>query len=154
CKNCRVEYLFRSDEKRFALYGSNPVFGGNGELKLYRANPKGCQVCNNGSHQSGGLKGRRGVIEVLELTPEIQEAILNGISPSLLRRSQIAEGTFKDLWDDGLRLVFEGVIGFEQLEKELRPYLSDRVGAPKNRQEKAGFRPVRESGTSSLVAQL
>ena len=100
------------------------------------------------------MKGRRGVIEVLELTPEIQEAILNGISPSLLRRSQIAEGTFKDLWDDGLRLVFEGVIGFEQLEKELRPYLSDRVGAPKNRQEKAGFRPVRESGTSSLVAQL
>jgi general secretion pathway protein E len=71
-----------------------------------------------------------------------------------LRRSQIAEGTFKDLWDDGLRLVFEGVIGFEQLEKELRPYLSDRVGAPKNRHEKAGIRPIREASTSSLVAQL
>ncbi len=154
CKSCKVEYLFRSDEKRFALYGSNPVFGSNGDLKLYRANPKGCQVCNNGSHQSGGLKGRLGVIEVLELTPEIQEAILNGISPSLLRRSQIAEGTFKDLWDDGLRLVFEGVIGFEQLEKELRPYLSDRVGAPKNRHEKAGIRPIREASTSSLVPQL
>ena len=154
CKSCKVEYLFRSDEKRFALYGSNPVFGSNGDLKLYRANPKGCQVCNNGSHQSGGLKGRRGVIEVLELTPEIQEAILNGISPSLLRRSQIAEGTFKDLWDDGLRLVFEGVIGFEQLEKELRPYLSDRVGAPKNLQEKTGIRPTREASTSSLVPQL
>lgn len=154
CKHCRIEYLFRSDEARFAMYGSNPVFNGNGDLKLYRANPKGCQVCTNGPHQSGGLKGRRGVIEILELKPEIQEAILNGISPSLLRRSQIAEGTFKDLWDDGLRLVLEGSLGFEQLEKELRPYLSDRVGAPRGRSERASPRQAREPSTSSMLPQL
>lgn len=154
CKSCRVEYLFRSDEQRFSLYGSNPVFNGNGDLKLYRANPKGCQICNTSGHQSGGLKGRRGVIEILEMTPEIQEAVLGGITASQLRRSQLLEGTFKDLWDDGLRLVADGVVGFEQLEKELGPYSSHRMGARPNRTETPAGSRVPSQGMSGLVAQL
>jgi len=61
------------------------------------------------------------------MTADVQVALLNGANPSILRRKQIAEGSFEDLWDDGLRLIAEGVIGFDQLEAQLKPYEVDRV---------------------------
>lgn len=128
CSKCKVEYLFKSDAKRFEIYGSDKNFNMDGDLRLFRANRNGCKACNPDDRKAGGLKGRRGIIEILEVTPSVQEAILAGVSPSVLRRSQLANGTFEDLWTDGLRLVKDGVVGFEQLEAELRPYISDRVG--------------------------
>lgn len=131
CPSCKDEYLLKSDPNRFQTYGRDPIFNGGGEIKVYRANPNGCAACNADGRKSGGLKGRRGIIEILEITPEVQEAILAGEAPGVLRRSQLAKGTFEDLWVDGLRLVKEGVIGFEQLEAELRPYLAERTAAAK-----------------------
>lgn len=128
CPKCKVEYLLRSDPAQFALYGNDPVFANDHNVRIYRANPKGCDHCNPLGGAVGGLKGRRGIIEILEMTPGIQEHILGGVSPSILRRSQIANGTFKDLWSDGLRLVKEGFVGIEQVQSELRPYMTDRIG--------------------------
>lgn len=122
CIHCRDEYLFRSDQARFARYGTNRVFQGDGELRLYRAKPEGCDQCNTDRRRSGGMKGRVAVIEILEVGPEVQKAILDGTPPGELRRSQIKSGSFDDLWIDGLRLVKEGVIGFEQLESTLDAY--------------------------------
>lgn len=153
CKSCKVEYLFRSDEKRFALYGSNPVFGSNGDLKLYRANPKGCQVCNNGSHQSGGLKGRRGVIGTRAYAGNSGghfEWNLPQLAETLPNRRRDLQGPLGRWFAPSVRRCDR----VRAARKELRPYLSDRVGAPKNRHEKAGIRPIREASTSSLVAQL
>ena len=61
------------------------------------------------------------------MTADVQVALLNGVNPSILRRKQIAEGSFEDLWDDGVRLIAEGVIGFDQLGAQLKPYEVDRV---------------------------
>jgi type II secretory ATPase GspE/PulE/Tfp pilus assembly ATPase PilB-like protein len=127
CGHCKVEYLFRSDAKRFGLYGQDRIFNGNGELRVFRANPDGCAHCNPDGRSAGGLKGRRSIIEILELEPEVQEAILSGVPPSVLRRSQIANGQFDDLWTDALRLVKEGVVGFEQIETTLPAFASQRV---------------------------
>jgi type II secretory ATPase GspE/PulE/Tfp pilus assembly ATPase PilB-like protein len=130
CKQCRQQYEFRTDVERFKLYGDHPLFkekGGN--TLIYRANPEGCSECKmTESHHSGGLKGRRSVLEILELTPDVQLALLLGETPSLMRRRQMAEGTFNDLWDDALRLIVEGVVGFTELEAELKDYLRDRTG--------------------------
>lgn len=128
CPDCKVQYLLRTDKHQFDMYGNDPVFNGDHDVVIYRANTKGCSTCNPQGAAIGGLKGRRGIIEILEMTPGIQEAILAGVSPSVLRRSQIANGSFKDLWSDGLRLVKEGVVGIAQIEATLRPYLTDRVG--------------------------
>lgn len=125
CVVCKVQYRLKSMPDEHFLYGSNPVFNDDPDALVYRANPAGCSACGVGS---GGLKGRCGVLEILEFTPEIQEAILDGISPSLLRRSSIANGKFLDLWDDGLRLVKSGVTSLEELELTLRPYMTDRIG--------------------------
>jgi general secretion pathway protein E len=124
CTGCRVEYRFKDSVKQASLYGLNQVFNGNTDVCLYRANPKGCEKCGQ---ESGGMKGRAGILEVLEFTPDVQEAILSGVSPNAMRRSSIADGTFLDLWDDGLRLVKDGITSFEELEKHLRPYLTDRL---------------------------
>jgi general secretion pathway protein E len=128
CPQCRVPYELRTNAKQMELYVGNPVFDfQKGDTVIYRANPSGCSMCKaNDTHNSGGLKGRRGIIEILEITPDVQVAILEGENLTLMRRRQIAEGTFKDLWTDGLRLVADGIIGIEQLENNLKPYLEDR----------------------------
>ncbi|KZN20766.1 MULTISPECIES: GspE/PulE family protein [Pseudomonas] len=128
CSNCKEQYEFRTDLTRFTKYGTHSSFKNNADKTLlYRASRDGCSECKlTESHHSGGLKGRRGVVEIWELTPDVKMALLFGETPSLLRRRQMAEGTFKDLWDDGLRLVVDGVIGFSELEAELKDYLEDR----------------------------
>lgn len=127
CVDCRKPYIFGADKPRFKTYSGNLVFANctnPEELQLYKANPQGCKTCGP---DSGGLKGRHAILEILEVTPEIQEVILQGQNPSVMRRIGIANGTFNDLWDDGLRLVRDGVISFDQLEKVLRPYMNDRI---------------------------
>ncbi|MAG65509.1 MAG: pilus assembly protein [Pseudomonadales bacterium] len=129
CQSCRVAYELRTNSKQLATYGNHPAFAyQKGATVLYRANPNGCSACKaNESHNSAGLKGRRGIIEILEITPDVQNAILDGENLTLMRRRQISEGTFKDLWDDGLRLVADGIVGIEQLEANLKPFIEDRA---------------------------
>lgn len=125
CPSCRVQYRLCDDDKQFQRYGAHKAFSTLGpESVVYKASPNGCAQCSKGF--GPGLKGRRGVIEILSMTPEVQVAILEGVNPSILRRRQIQEGSFEDLWDDGLRLVSEGVVGFEELEEVLKDYEQDR----------------------------
>jgi type II secretory ATPase GspE/PulE/Tfp pilus assembly ATPase PilB-like protein len=124
CTICKIQYRLKDDPARFAMYGKDIAFSNlQGETLLYKANRTGCAKCGT---QSAGEKGRQGVMEILEMTADVQMAILNGVNPTIIRRRQIAEGTFEDLWADGLRLVAAGKIGFEQLESELKPYDLDR----------------------------
>lgn len=123
CPHCRVKTRLADDPVRFVKYGSNGVFNGESEPIVYKANPNGCSECKAGAN---GMKGRTGIIEILRFTPEIQDAILDGVPGRVLRRSGLEEGTFKDLWDDGLRLVKAGVTTLEELERRLNPYLDDR----------------------------
>lgn len=127
CGNCKIEYKFGDDERRFKMYGSNRRFNGNSAQVLYRANKEGCPACTKGKgHKSGGLSGRQAVLEILEVTQEIQQQIIDREGPAQMRRGHIADGSFSDLWDDGLRHVADGILGFEQLEQLLKPYLFDR----------------------------
>lgn len=129
CQSCRIAYELRTNPKQFDTYGNHPAFEfQKGATVLYRANPNGCSTCKaNDSHNSSGLKGRRGIIEILEITPDVQNAILDGENLTLMRRRQLSEGTFKDLWDDGLRLVADGFVGIDQLEASLKPFIEDRA---------------------------
>lgn len=124
CKHCKVEYRLQDDAERLREYGQNKAFlPAMGETKLYRISPGGCDHCGK-----TGQKGRHGIIEILEFTPQIQLELLKGANPSILRLEHIESGTFEDLWDDGLRLVAEGIIAFDQLEAVLKPYQMERVG--------------------------
>lgn len=124
CEKCKVVSSLKTDQMRFTKYGQHKAFQElGGETLVYSKNEAGCGHCNG-----YGEKGRRGIIEIFEMTAAAQIELLGGKNPSILRREQISAGTFEDLWDDGLRLVAEGSISFEQLENELKPYEVDRVG--------------------------
>lgn len=124
CTRCKVAYRLSDEPRSLRTYVHNKAFKTDqGETVLYKANPNGCDYCGK-----TGLKGRHGVVEILELTPEFQVALLQGANPSILRLQQIKDGTFEDLWDDGLRLVADGIVGIDQLEDVLKPYQMERVG--------------------------
>lgn len=124
CKHCRKPHRLTDDAKRYAIYSGNAAFAGTTDPVVYQANPDGCEHCRTGF---GGMKGRIGVVEILLVTPDIQDAMLLGTPGRVLRRQGLASGSFRDMWDDGLRLVKEGITTLEELEKTLDPYLTDRT---------------------------
>lgn len=124
CKHCKVPYRLQDDAVNLRTYGQNKAFAKcKGETLLYKVNPAGCDHCGK-----AGQKGRHSIIEILEMTPEIQLALLKGSNPSILRLESIGNGSFEDLWDDGLRLVADGTVALSQLEEVLKPYQMERVG--------------------------
>ena len=124
CPHCKKQHRLTDDATRYAIYSGNPAFAGSTDPVIYKANPEGCDQCKSGF---GGMKGRIGVVEILQITPDIQDAMLLGTPGRVLRRRGLASGSFRDMWDDGLRLVKEGITTLEELEKTLDPYLTDRT---------------------------
>ena len=93
-----------------------------GSIKLYEG--KGCPHCSG-----TGYKGRLGVFEVMEMTPNIQEAVASSVTESQLRKIALKEG-MNTLRGDGLLKAKQGVTTLDQvlektvLQKEsLPPYL-------------------------------
>ena len=71
--------------------------------------PVGCQECLK------GYKGRIAVHEVLDITPEIRDAITNNIPKEELRKLVYKEGSTQTLLQDGLRKVVNGLTSFEEI---------------------------------------
>ena len=64
---------------------------------------QGCQTCKN-----VGFKGRRGIYEIMVMTPRIREMTFNVDTTDNIRRQAVHDG-MHTLLDDGIRKVFEGV---------------------------------------------
>ena len=62
-----------------------------------------------------------GIFEILELTEEIKELIMNGKS-SIDIRKQALQGNYKPLIIDGIRKVIEGHTTLQELNKKLLFY--------------------------------
>ncbi|MGW8271859.1 MAG: type IV-A pilus assembly ATPase PilB, partial [Thermodesulfovibrionales bacterium] len=76
-------------------------------VKVYRG--KGCPACNN-----SGYKGRVALYEVMVITEEIKELILEGASSLDIKRQAI-KGGMKTLRMSGLTKVKEGVTSIEEV---------------------------------------
>lgn len=61
-----------------------------------------------------GTKGRMGVYEILEMTPELEKIILSTPSESKIEEEARRQGMIT-MWQDGIMKVLEGIIGMEQL---------------------------------------
>ncbi|MGH9323048.1 MAG: type IV-A pilus assembly ATPase PilB [Vicinamibacteria bacterium] len=73
---------------------------------------RGCNLCNN-----TGYKGRVGLYEVLELTDDIRQLILEGASAIELKQKAIEEGMVS-LRRSGLTKVRDGVTTLEEVVRE------------------------------------
>ena len=70
-----------------------------------------CLTCNG-----RGYLGRIGVFEYLEVTPEIRQMIREKADGSAIRRVALEQG-MTPMWDNGLRLVKQGIVSIEELQR-------------------------------------
>ena len=73
----------------------------------------GCKYCNN-----TGYYERIGIFEILDITEEIKELIVNGASSMEIRKKAI-EQNYRPLLIDGIKKVIKGETTLEELNKKL-----------------------------------
>src|SRR6185436_2920187 len=96
CRGCREPYEI--EEESLVPYGH--VSTGAGKITVYRG--KGCQACN-----FTGMKGRVAIYEIMSISEELRDMILEEASTAELREQAQKEG-MKTLRQAGLQKVLEG----------------------------------------------
>ncbi|NYE60469.1 general secretion pathway protein E/type IV pilus assembly protein PilB [Duganella sp. 1224] len=113
CTACREAHV--ADDIERQLLG---IPEDAGPQTLYH--PVGCDKC---AHQ--GYKGRIAIIELLKMTPALDELVARRVSTRELKTAAAAGG-FHSLIDDGLRRVREGVTTLEEVGRVVD--LTERLG--------------------------
>jgi type IV pilus assembly protein PilB len=103
CTKCKKEYLASEHEKRILGVEEGK------SLLLYKG--EGCAFCNN-----TGYVGRTGVYEIMEVSREHKEAILNSKSSDEIRDLSIQNG-MKTLGISCKQMVVKGITTVEELVK-------------------------------------
>ncbi len=73
---------------------------------------KGCDYCNN-----TGYRGRMGIYEIMTLTDEMREAIMNRASSNVLREMAIRNG-MRTMRESGILGIYDGMTTIEEVVKE------------------------------------
>ena len=94
--HCRVKYQPTPEEME--VYQAEM---GNEEIVFYKG--EGCQSCNE-----TGFLGRIGVYEVLSISDEIRQMLVDNASAGQLKAQALKEG-FVSLRHDGMQKVKEGI---------------------------------------------
>ncbi len=103
CPSCRKPY--KPSEEEIVALSLDPIK--DKELELYRGT--GCSACGD-----TGYKGRLGIFEVLTLTDEIRELILNNGSNSEIYK-KARESGMRTLKEDGIEKVKRGYTTIEEV---------------------------------------
>ena len=106
CQKCKAPETL--DRKRLLQVGFTEKQIDQKDFKLYKA--KGCAACNG-----LGYKGRVGFFELMEVTPEVAEAIQAEVPEEQLRKVAIAEGGMIPLRQAGLKKVMQGVTDVDEV---------------------------------------
>ena len=115
CKNCREQYHPSREEfeEIVMVYGKGPFEATEieytPELTLYR--PVGCEVCSG-----TGYKGRMGIHELMEGTPQIKRLIKKQASSEDLFTQAEKDG-MTTLKQDGIKKVFQGLTDINELRR-------------------------------------
>jgi type IV pilus assembly protein PilB len=107
CKNCKQEIQPPSQAVLLEL-GFEPHEVET--LKVFRG--AGCKVCNG-----SGYKGRVGLYEVMEITPEVKEAIIMNVTSVELKKVAVANGMIT-LRRSGLQKVRDEMTTIEEVVRE------------------------------------
>lgn len=103
CPECKKSYLASDYEKRILAIAQDE------ELILYKGN--GCGFC-----KGSGYIGRTGVYEIMEITREHKDAIINTNNSEILKEISIKNG-MRTLGQACKELVLQGVTTVEELVK-------------------------------------
>lgn len=115
CPECRKQRAFTQEEKRI-ITNIGKRYGVEFDLSGKTFEAVGCKHCNN-----TGYYERIGIFEVLDVTDEIKEEIMNGKSSLEIRREALKQN-YKPLVVDGINKIIQGHTTLEELNKKLLIY--------------------------------
>jgi type II secretory ATPase GspE/PulE/Tfp pilus assembly ATPase PilB-like protein len=115
CNNCQESYHpsqeefedIQSDYGQEALTKAGHIY--NSQIQLYRS--LGCEKCSG-----SGYKGRVGIHELMEGTPEIKQLIKKNATSHDLAVQAVEEG-MTTLKQDGIRKVFQGLTDIGEVRR-------------------------------------
>lgn len=114
CGDCKEEYEPGADIQKILEKTLKEIPGKEkggiseeGPYKLFRA--KGCKFCRGDGH-----KGRIGIFEILEMTPELEEIIIGEATDSKLRAEGERQG-MTTMFQDAILKALRGDISFEEV---------------------------------------
>lgn len=112
CPKCKKERPFNSEEKAI-IDKIGKKYGVDFDTNGTTYDAVGCKHCNN-----TGYYERIAVFEILDVTDDIKEAIMNGKSSIEIRKEALANG-YKPLIVDGIDKVIKGYTTLEELNNKL-----------------------------------
>ena len=115
CPKCRKERAYNSEEKKI-IETIGKRYGVNFDLSGKTFDAIGCSYCND-----TGYYERIGIFEILNLTDEIKEEILNGKS-SIEIRKEALKNNYKPLIVDGINKVIQGHTNLDEINNKLLVY--------------------------------
>lgn len=115
CPECKRERDYTEEEKRI-IETISKKYGVEFDLSGKTYDAIGCKHCNN-----TGFYDRIGIFEMLEITDEIKQEIMNGKS-SIEIRNEALKQKYKPLVVDGIRKIVQGYTTLEELNKKLLIY--------------------------------
>lgn len=106
CLKCKEEYV-PSDEELMELQLTRQSLT---DQTLYRG--RGCENCNH-----SGFKGRRALFEILRMTDQLREMIMQEVTTAALRVEAQLSG-MTTLRDSGMAALFEGQTTIDEIVRE------------------------------------
>lgn len=113
CPDCRYSYSVTANEAKSMFAGASKFFKGSKKVTLYKG--KGCESCGN-----TGYKGRVGIYELLEITPEIETLIINRATSADINQYARKKG-MKLMFEDGFSKALSGLTTLEELLRVAAP---------------------------------
>lgn len=114
CDNCRepiqmnrVELIKSLPEEVITRY-----FGNSPQIKMFKG--RGCKICF-----LSGYSGRIGIFEVLEVSNDIKELIMEKSDSDVIKRKAMEDG-MSSMLDDGLQKVAKGLTTIEEVLRATR----------------------------------
>ncbi|MFC1582749.1 GspE/PulE family protein, partial [Planctomycetota bacterium] len=110
CPKCRLEH---EPNEREAVLLELDKFKVD---TIYKANPKGCQKCNQ-----IGYKGRVGTHELLVMNEPLRDAVNKGMNTDEVKRTAVEEAGMITLHKDSMEKVRQGITDLEEALRCVKP---------------------------------
>ncbi|MCF0125190.1 MAG: type II/IV secretion system protein [Clostridia bacterium] len=112
CTKCRHERPFNSEEKKI-IEEIGKRYDIKFDLSGNTYDAVGCKQCNN-----TGYYERVGIFEILNITDDVKEEIMNGKSSIEIRKAALSN-RYKPMIVDGINKVIKGITTLEELNNKL-----------------------------------
>ncbi|MBI5413185.1 type II/IV secretion system protein [Candidatus Peregrinibacteria bacterium] len=114
CEKCKMEYEESVEELRKHIPAPVVERGAKGQPKVRLFKGRGCEAC-----KGMGYQGRVGIHEVMEMTKDMRELIMQGANADMLQAKAISEG-MTTMLDDAFEKALAGTTTIEEILRVIK----------------------------------